>query len=137
MSIPRTRSTMSLFIASLQLVSLPLLACDFANGERVSPGDGLMLHYRIKSPPLTVAQHFSMQFLLCRDETVLAVEGFKLDALMPAHGHGMNYQASIDLLDDGLVEASGLLFHMPGQWRVTVNLIYDGVARQARLDIEI
>jgi len=125
------------FIASLYLVSLPLLACDFASSERVSPGDGLMLHYRIKSPPLTVAQHFSMQFLLCRDETVLAIEGFRLDALMPAHGHGMNYKASIDLLDDGMVEASGLLFHMPGQWRVTVNLIYDGIARQTQLDFEI
>lgn len=124
-------------IASLYLVSLPLLACGFANGERVSPGDGLMLHYRIKSPPLTVAQHFSMQFLLCRDETVLAIEGFRLDALMPAHGHGMNYKASIDLLDDGMVEASGLLFHMPGQWRITVNLTYDGVAQQTQLNFEI
>jgi len=125
------------FIVSLQLVSLPLLACGFENGERVSPVDGAMLHYRIKSPPLIVAQHFSMQFLLCRGETVLAVEGFKLDALMPAHGHGMNYKATIDLLDNGLVEASGLLFHMPGQWRITVNLSYDGVTRQTRLDFEI
>lgn len=125
------------FIASLYLVSLPLLACGFANGERVSPVDAAMLHYRIKSPPLTVAQHFSMQFLLCHDETMLVIEGFKLDALMPVHGHGMNYKASINWLDNGLVEASGLLFHMPGQWRITVNLTYDGVARQTRLDFEI
>ncbi|MGB5330701.1 MAG: hypothetical protein WBO58_21015 [Gammaproteobacteria bacterium] len=125
------------FVASLQLVSLPLLACGFANGERVAPGDDLMLHYRIKSPPLTVAQHFSMQFLLCRDATTLAIEDFKLDASMPVHGHGMNYKASINWLDNGLVEASGMLFHMPGQWRVTVNLSYDGVARQTQLDFEI
>ena len=127
----------TLFIASLQLVSLPLLACGFTNGERIVPVDGAMLHYRIKSPPLIVAQHFSMQFLLCRGESVLAVEGFKLDALMPAHGHGMNYKASINWLDDGLVEASGLLFHMPGQWRITVNLTYGGVARQTQIDFEI
>jgi hypothetical protein len=125
------------FIASLYLVSLPLLACGFANDERISPVDGAMLHYRIKSPPRTVAQHFSMQFLLCRDETMLAIEDFKLDASMPAHGHGMNYKASINWLDNGLVEASGMLFHMPGQWRVTVNLSYDGVARQTQLDFEI
>jgi hypothetical protein len=49
----------------------------------------------------------------------------------------MNYKASINWLDDGLVEANGMLFHMPGQWRVTVNLSYDGVARQTRLDFEI
>ena len=127
----------SAFIARLYLVSLPQLACGFANGERMSPVDGAMLHYRIKSPPLTVAKHFSMQFLLCRGETVLAIEGFKLDALMPAHGHGMNYKASINWLDNGLVEASGMLFHMPGQWRVTVNLSYDGVARLTQLDFEI
>ena len=124
-------------IASLYLVSLPLPACGFAHGERVLPVDDAMLHFRIKSPPLRVAQHFSMQFLLCHGETVLIIEGFKLDALMPLHGHGMNYKASIDWLDDGMVEASGMLFHMPGQWRVTVNLTYDGVARQTRLDFEI
>lgn len=127
----------SAFIAILYLVSLPLLACGFANVERISPVDGAMLHYRVKSPPLRVAQHFSMQFLLCRGDTVLAIEAFKLDALMPAHGHGMNYKASINWLDDGLVEASGMLFHMPGQWRVIVNLAYDGVARQTWLDFEI
>lgn len=127
----------SAFIAILYLFSLPLLACGFENGERVSPVDGALLHYRIKSPPLRVARHFSMQFQLCRGETVIVIEGFTLDALMPAHGHGMNYKASIDWLDNGLVEAGGLLFHMPGQWRVTVNLTYDGAGRQARLDVEI
>ena len=127
----------SAFIASLYLFSLPVLACGFENGERISSLDDAMLHYRVKSPPLKVAQHFSMQFLLCRDETALQIEAFKLDALMPAHGHGMNYKASINWLDDGLVEASGMLFHMPGQWRVTVNISYDGVARQTRLDFEI
>ena len=126
-----------IFIAGLYLFSLPLLACGFASGERVSPVDTEMLHYRIKSPPLTIAQHFSMQFLLCRDGMVVAMEDFRLDALMPAHGHGMNYKASINWLDDGIVEASGMLFHMPGQWRVNVNLTYDGVARQTRLDFEI
>ena len=127
----------SVCLASLYLASLPLLACGFENGERVAQVDGAVLHYRIKSPPLRVAQHFSMQFQLCRDKKVLAIEAFRLDALMPAHGHGMNYKASINWLDDGLVEADGLLFHMPGQWRVSVNLSYDGVARQTRLDIEI
>jgi len=127
----------SAFMASLYLVSQALPACGFENGERISSLDDAMLHYRVKSPPLRVAQHFSMQFLLCRDQTALPIEAFKLDASMPAHGHGMNYKASINWLDDGLVEANGMLFHMPGQWRVTVNLSYDGVARQTRLDFEI
>ena len=35
---------------------------------------------------------------------------------MPAHGHGMNYQALVTPQSPGRYRAEGLLLHMPGRW---------------------
>ena len=126
-----------LLIAVVSMVAFPLFACGFENGFRAETDDLSILHYRIKTKPLQVAQHFSMQFQSCRDGQVLALDRFTLDALMPAHGHGMNYSAKVIYLDNGIVETSGLLFHMPGHWQLVVDFEQDGVARHLKLDFQI
>ena len=126
-----------LLIISLCSVSSPLQACDLAGASRIGLDGAATMLYRIKSPPFAVAQHFAMQFRFCRGEQSLTVKRFELDALMPAHNHAMNYRARIDILDDGLIEASGLLFHMPGQWQVVVDVEYGGTAQQLKIDYQI
>jgi hypothetical protein len=126
-----------LLIAVVSMVAFPVFACGFENGFRAETDDLSILHYRIKTKPLQVAQHFSMQFQYCRDGQVLALDRFKLDALMPAHGHGMNYAAKVIYLDNGIVETSGLLFHMPGHWQLVLDFEQDGVARHFKLDLRI
>jgi hypothetical protein len=81
-----------------------------------------------------VAKHFAMQFRFCRDDQPYQVDRFKLDASMPAHGHGMNYRASILPRDEGLFEAQGLMFHMPGKWQLRLDFTLEGEAGQVRLD---
>lgn len=131
-----------LLVTSLYLISNIGAACnlgdaDLAAYKMVELESDVTLHYRIDPSPLRVAQHFSMQFLLCRGQQPLKLDGFKVDALMPKHGHGMNYKADIEIQHDGLVEASGLLFHMPGQWQIKVDLSYDGLTRQVKIDYPI
>ena len=127
----------SLLIAALCCVPVSAVACSLENANRAVSDDGVVLLYRLKSPPLAVAQHFTLQFRACRGDRVLAVENFKLDAVMPAHQHGMNYHASVSLQADGLVEARGLLFHMPGHWQVIVDFDHQGKKQQFRLDYQI
>jgi len=127
----------SLLVACLGLVTNLGVACDLAGGESVELEPGVSLHYRIEPAELLVAQHFSMQFLVCGEGGALVLDGFSVDALMPAHGHGMNYKASVELQPDGLVEANGMLFHMPGSWRIRLDLSYDGRERRVELDFQV
>jgi hypothetical protein len=46
----------------------------------------------------------------------------RVTARMPAHNHGMNTQAMVRHIADGHYIADGLLFHMPGQWRILIEL---------------
>jgi hypothetical protein len=51
----------------------------------------------------------------------------RVDAEMPEHRHGMNYQPSIRARDrPNYFLAEGLLFHMPGRWQVTFELKRQG-----------
>lgn len=121
------------------LVTLPGLvyACELEGANQMELESGETLYHRVKKPPLTVARHFSMQFRVCRHGTPVTVKRFKLDAVMPAHNHGMNYRAKIDVGADGLIEASGLLFHMPGRWQLIVDIATDAAIHQVKLDYQI
>ena len=126
-----------LLIAALCHAPFAVAACDLENAESVSAADGVTLQYRVKNPPLAPAQHFSLQFRVCRGDTPVVVDQFKLDASMPAHQHGMNYRPSVTLEADGLIEASGLLFHMPGHWQVVADLEFAGERHQFSIDYQL
>jgi hypothetical protein len=68
--------------------------------------------------PIPVGKHFSLNVQICGPAPVL----LKMDADMPAHKHGMNYKPAISSLGSGMYRVDGLMFHMPGQWRVTFDL---------------
>ena len=44
-----------------------------------------------------------------------------VDATRPAHGHGMNTAPSFERTSGG-VRVQGLLFHMPGEWQIWVDV---------------
>lgn len=62
---------------------------------------------------------FAAKVTLCHEQSS-KVSDFELDARMPAHGHGMNYNPEISLLSsaDGKTtyNVEGLVFHMTGEW---------------------
>lgn len=77
--------------------------------------------------PVPVSQPFDVLIWLCADEDPKTIS---VTATMPAHQHGMNYRPAITTRQDGTLVASGLVFHMPGLWRVDVALETDaGTAR--------
>lgn len=65
------------------------------------------------------------------------LERFTLNAIMPAHQHGMNYQPVISQSGEGSFVADGLVFHMPGIWRITVSGLVAGEPHGYYLDLKI
>ena len=119
------------------LAAQPALACGLEPGFRLELEDGLSLDYRVEPAPLEVGRHFAMRFQFCRDDVEIALDGFRIDAVMPAHGHGMNYRAGVSEIREGVYLAEGMLFHMPGSWQVVIDFEHAGQRRRALVDIKL
>lgn len=127
----------SLIIAGLCLVSNAIAACGLDGGKVVNLDAGVALYYRFEPSQLAVAEHFSMYFRVCREGESLEPEKFKVDAVMPKHGHGMNYPVGVVTRPDGVIETTGMMFHMPGFWQIRIDLSHDGNHGQTRIDYQL
>jgi len=127
----------SLIITGLCLVSNVVGACGLDGSKIVNLEAGVALYYRFEPPQLTVSEHFSMYFNVCREGESLALDRFKIDAVMPTHGHGMNYLVGVVTRPDGVIETTGMMFHMPGFWQIRIDLSYNGDDRQVRIDYQL
>lgn len=78
--------------------------------------------------PIAVGRHFTIQVRLCPADAVLA----RVDARMPAHRHGMNYRPSIKALGEGRWHVEGLMFHMPGDWELRLDVQAGGRTEMLR-----
>ena len=72
-----------------------------------------------------VGEHFAVEFAVCP-----APQDVQVDAWMPAHRHGMNYQPVVKPLGGGRYRAEGLMFHMPGEWEFVFVLRADGATQR-------
>lgn len=95
-------------------------SCDAAPSENAVQLQGESFSAWLEaSDKLEVSQATSIKVTLCGD--ISAVEGIKLDASMPAHGHGTNYEPTITALNftDTVAQyqVDGLVMHMPGNWQ--------------------
>jgi len=86
--------------------------------------------YRIEPKDIAIGAHFAVELAVCATRGAMPVESLAVDADMPAHRHGMNYRATIVTLGGERYRAEGLMFHMPGRWRLIIELrAGDGVER--------
>lgn len=68
--------------------------------------------------------------------TVATPISVAVDAVMPTHGHGMNTRPSV-VSSDGSHDVDGLLFHMPGDWQLWVDITAQGQTERVRFDFTI
>jgi hypothetical protein len=69
---------------------------------------------------LPLNRHFQLELQVCPAQPLPPP---RVDADMPAHRHGMNYRTTVLALPEpGRYRAEGLLLHMPGRWRLIVEL---------------
>ena len=74
-----------------------------------------------------------MDIRVCADGTPPVLT--RVDADMPEHRHGMNYRPTLAERGAGRYVAEGLLFHMPGHWRLMFDVEHG--PRRTRLAAEI
>lgn len=91
---------------------------------------------RLPAGEVPLNRPFEIEVSVCANDGA-PIERFTLSAIMPAHQHGMNYQPVISQSADGNIVADGLVFHMPGIWRITVSGLVGGETRGYFLDLKI
>jgi hypothetical protein len=91
------------------------------------------------------AEPFAARFAVRRTDGRPIAESarFIVDAEMPQHGHGMNLVPTVERLrgDVGggeiVLVANGMLFHMPGRWVLSLDVIEDGVLERAQWYVDV
>ncbi len=53
------------------------------------------------------------------------VDSLRVDAAMPAHGHGMMTDPKTTKQPDGSFLTTGMLLHMPGDWEIYFDIRYE------------
>lgn len=96
-------------------------------------GAGIVLVFQTSPPVVEVGRHFTVDVRVCAEAPPATLT--RLDADMPEHRHGMNYRPTLASRGDGRYLAEGLLFHMPGRWRLLFDLERDG--RRVRLTADV
>ena len=108
-------------------------ACDAGPGVLRGQTPKVALAFRTTPPAIKVGELFSLQAEVCPQAGV-TVTGLKVDAGMPAHKHGMNYQPRVSSTGPGKYTATGLMFHMPGEWQFSFDVETPAGRERIRVD---
>lgn len=98
-----------------------------ATGPQPAADPGWQLAFAPRPAPAPVGRHFALDIVVCAPAGRALPATLAVDADMPAHRHGMNYRATVRAQGEGRsgearYAADGLMFHMPGRWRVVFEL---------------
>lgn len=115
--------------SALAATACPLKAAD---GSRLSDGP-VSLAWRSESGPIAQGRPFALRVVLCPAGAELVA----VDATMPAHRHGMNYQPSLHAQGGGRWRAEGLLWHMSGAWELRFEVMHAGQAHRLRQTVQL
>jgi hypothetical protein len=74
---------------------------------------------KLETNPVPISKPFVVEIMVCTSDADI-IDRVAIDAIMPAHRHGMNYRPDIRKVDEVTYKASGMFFHMPGEWRISV-----------------
>lgn len=103
----------------------------FTPSGRAEARDTVIL-YRTVPPKVEIGAHFAVDAVVC---AAAAPSGLRVDAQMPEHRHGMNYRARVAPQGAGRYRAEGLLFHMPGRWRLVFDVEHPGRTERLTADL--
>lgn len=107
--------------------------------QKVGAG-AVVLAFAPDAWPVPVGEFFALEVHACAAGADGAVPGpgeLAVDATMPAHRHGMNYRPRVQSLSPGRWRVDGLMFHMPGRWRLSFELGSGTATRRLAHDIEV
>ncbi len=108
------------------------LACgeDLGSARTTVDGGRYTIAYATAPSPVVVGEHFRVDFAVCAKAGAPAPQAVRIDANMPEHRHGMNYRAKVTSPRPGIYRGEGLLFHMPGRWDLTFDVVAGGATQR-------
>jgi hypothetical protein len=80
---------------------------------------------------------FAVEVVACPAPGAPPLTDLRLDARMPAHGHGMNYRPTVTRISPEHLRFEGLMLHMPGHWELTFEVYQDGSPTRRTHDVEL
>ena len=104
---------------------------------RVMRSEALTVAWRSEPAAIPLGEHFVLELAVCATGGGSAIDSIAVDAEMPEHRHGMNYRPGLASLGGGRYRAEGLLFHMPGRWRLTVEVRAGGSVERLTDDVMV
>jgi len=121
--------------------SFPALAGDcrtdkLAKAEALS-APPVALVYKIHPGPIRVGAPFAVEVVACIAPDGKAPRRIRVDARMPAHGHGMNYRPSERKIGPGHARYDGFVFHMPGRWALTFDVFTSAGRKRLTVNFDI
>ncbi len=132
-----------ILIGSMLGVALPAwsASCGSALPEKnrqIVRGDDLEMAFTATPWPLPVGQHFRLDMAVCNAPGAGTPTAIRVDAEMPVHKHGMNYLVRVTPSGKGgLYTAEGLMFHMPGRWRIIFDVDVNGHSHRLTKDVDV
>lgn len=111
--------------AGLLMAATAAAACGDAlpaAGRQRLETPGLTLVFAPRPAPVPLGRPFALAIQLCPAEGQPLPDRLAVDAEMPAHRHGMNYRPTVTAQGAGRFVAEGLMFHMPGHWRLRFDI---------------
>lgn len=97
-------------------------------------GGTFLIEYTTDPSPIPLSEDFVMR------TRVTDVDGRWVDdatvvvtADMPAHGHGMNTTPTTEYDREGWYVTEGMLFHMPGDWQIVIDIADDETVETSTL----
>ena len=92
------------------------------------------LSYQTFPRKIAVGEQFVLELSACAKAGTAFAGRVKLDAHMPEHRHGMNYQVSVMPIGGGRFRSEGWLFHMPGRWEFIFDLGGERLTHSVRIE---
>lgn len=111
-----------------------------ATYSAVSSGGGYTVDYSPSSDPMPLNKLFSIDIVIKpkKQGGRVIYPNVRVGARMPTHNHGMNTQIIVRKVSEGHYRADGVLLHMPGSWRITIDLTDErNVTEQVLINAEI
>lgn len=142
-----TRAPTTPGLMPLALLTLMTLAACGPSADSATPHDEVReastdggswrVSYAPTPDPIPPNDFFSLMVAVSYAEGA-AVQGLSIvvDATMPSHGHGMNTAPLVEDRGDGSFFVDGMLFHMTGDWVLTVDVTDGAVTERASFPID-
>ena len=103
----------------------------------VTENDQYRIALTFDQSEIKVSEPFHLYLEICRNDEKTFQGQIKVDAQMPAHGHGMNYRPTLTEDAPNLFKGEGFVFHMPGRWQFEIRAIEDKKASNLVIDYQL